>query len=98
MKYSYKCITCGPFEIDRRMGEMPTLATCPTCGQESRRDFKADLVPVHYNAQGFERTDNFKGNVGGGTADKLEWLNSNWSKYYGEKPPKADSKGTYDGT
>lgn len=78
----------------------PATTDCPDCGCESRRDYKYDhTLDVIYNGQGFERTDSWKTNPGKGQSwDKKEWLNGNWSRYYGEAPPKPDSKGSYDGT
>lgn len=61
---------------------------CPDCDQTMKRDLKADLlgVPVHYNSQGFHRTDY------DATGDKLEKLNRSWSKITGEEPPPVSSE------
>lgn len=99
MRYTYCCEEHGRFLVTRSIHDEATkLEPCPLCQRESIRSFRDDIAPVHYNAQGFHQTDYWKGNVGNQEADKKEWLNRNWSKYYGEEPPKEDSKGTYDGT
>ncbi len=99
MKYSYRCDEHGTFTISRSIKDTPTkLEACPLCQADSTRDFRADLNPVIYNGEGFSK-DYFDKPVGRGQPmHKKEWLNSNWSRHYGEAPPKEDSKGTYDGT
>jgi hypothetical protein len=100
VKYTFFCHEHGTFEVDYPMQEGPPPTVPCTCGEVCSRDYKADHTQeVIYNGQGFERTDNWKQNPGKGQSyDKREWLNSNWSKHYGEPPPKPDSKGSYDGT
>lgn len=100
MNYSYRCEDHDIFFVTRSINA-PSTATepCPVCSRDSPRDFRADLAPVIYNGQGFHNTDYWPKNPGRGqSADRKEWLNSNWSRYTGDKPPPPDSKGTYDGT
>jgi hypothetical protein len=97
MRYTHLCSEHGLFTVQRSIkAPSQSTAPCPTCGNPCPRNYRADLAPVHYNAQGFHATDYWKGNVGNQTADKKEWLNESWSKYYNEDPPKPDSIGTYD--
>jgi hypothetical protein len=43
---------------------------------------------VIYYGSGFHTTDYFNKPVGRGQSmNRKEWLNSNWSKHYGEDPP-----------
>lgn len=101
MKYTFHCQQHGRFEIEAPMAVGPPATVfCHKCGEDCHRDYKADhKQDIIYNAQGFERTDNWKTNPGKGQSyDKKEWLNSNWSRHYGESPPPPDSKGSYDGT
>jgi hypothetical protein len=96
MIYTYTCATHGDFQIQRRITDIVDVVYC-SCGEVAERNFKADLVPVIYNAEGFSK-DYFDRPQGRGQPqDKKEWLNKNWSKYYGVKPPPPDSRGTYDG-
>jgi hypothetical protein len=85
--YTYCCPTHGDFLTKLSIHDIiPICVPCPQCFTEAPRNYKADLSPVHYNAQGFHRTDYDK------NGDKLEQLNRSWSKYYGEEPPKPGSK------
>ena len=96
MRYIYECDMHGNFLVERSIHAPSTkVEPCPLCQRESARRYEA--VAIHYKAQGFHGTDYWKGNVGNQEADKKEWLNKNWSAYYGEEPPPPDSKGTYDG-
>jgi hypothetical protein len=67
------------------MGQQPKTIKCSECDKQMPRDYLTDLAPVHYNSQGFHRTDYDK------YGDKKEALNEAWSKAWGEPPPKPDS-------
>lgn len=46
MKYVFKCLSCGSFEVEQRITETTCTHPCPTCGHES---FKViQLSPVHF--------------------------------------------------
>lgn len=86
------------FEVEATMSEGPTYpAVCPECNDSRHTQRIFVPPPVHYNASGFSK-DYFSRNPGRNQSwDKKENLNENWSKHYGEDPPKEDSVGTYDG-
>jgi predicted nucleic acid-binding Zn ribbon protein len=84
MIYLYKCEEHGIIESQHKMGAAPKVVDCPLCMQPSPRTFQSP--PVHYNAQGFHRTDY------DAYGDKKELLNSHLSAITGEKPPKAASE------
>lgn len=85
MKYLYRCENGEEFDVQSPIHVGPPKdVTCPVCGKAARHVFLSS--PIHYNAQGFHTTDYDK------NGDKLEWLNKNWSKFYGEDPPPPGTK------
>lgn len=94
MKYVFVCGEHGPLEIVAPIDKgPPPVVYCPLCSSVTKRDYR--MSGIIYG-EGFSG-DYFKTNPGRGQPwDKKEWLNKNWSDYYGEKPPKPDSKGTYE--
>ncbi len=98
INYETSEVMCGfYFEVEAPMAEGPSNVVCPFCEKSDYVERLYKSVPVHYNAEGFSK-DYFSRSPGRGQPwDKRENLNYNWSKTYGEPPPKADSHGTYDG-
>lgn len=88
MWYPYQCDTHGRFETKRSIREdIPAVEPCPECGEMSPRVYEAPEAVIYYGS-GFHSTDYFKQSKGRGQPmDRKEWLNSNWSKATGEKPP-----------
>lgn len=80
MKYPFRCAEHGDFEVSApiEMGP-PSVVECAVCGEKAKRVY-LPLTDI-WNTQGAHKTDYDK------TGDKLEKLNANWSKKYGEKPP-----------
>jgi hypothetical protein len=86
MRYLFRCYVDGDFTIDAPMAEgPPTTVYCPLCHEESLRVFED--VPTYWHTGGAHgREGQYAGDYGK-HGDKLEQLNANWSKRYGEKPP-----------
>lgn len=42
--YEFRCPACGPFDARREMREATRPASCPSCGQVSRRVYTAPGV------------------------------------------------------
>jgi len=88
MRYPYKCPDHGQFERNHSIhGDIPPIEACPECGTESPRVYEAPEAIIYYGS-GFHSTGYFNRPKGRGQPmDKIEWLNSNWSKATGEAPP-----------
>lgn len=85
MQYTFRCNEHGVFSTNASIKTgPPQVVRCPLCQEQSVRVFTA--LPAHYHTQGFHQTDY------SATGDKLEQLNKEWSKYYGEPPPKPDKR------
>ena len=88
MRYPFRCVEHGEFEIARSMAEGPPPdAPCPTCSETSERVYT--VSPVVYYGSGFHATDYFKGSSRGRgqSMNRVEALNADWSKKTGEAPP-----------
>lgn len=71
---------------------IPSEVECPECNEMSARVYEAPEAIV-YKGRGFHSTDYFTRSKGRGQPmDRSEWLNSNWSKHYGESPPPPSGK------
>lgn len=78
--YEFECVEHGRVSVQAPMQEgPPRVHRCPICGVLTKRVFAAQ--PVVYKAQGFHSTDYDK------HGDKLERMNKQYEKEYGEKPP-----------
>lgn len=88
MKYPHDCYTHGRFDVEAPITEgPPDVVYCPECHEESMRVYS--IPPVRWDTDGAHgRAGHWAGNYDA-TGDKLEKLNKNWSKKYGEKPPAA---------
>jgi len=80
--YLFRCAEHGEFDVTRPMAEASAPATCPTCQAEAKRIFV--VPPDVWHCDGSHRGDYGKGNH---TGSKVDQLNREWSKYYGEAPP-----------
>lgn len=79
MRYDFKhCKTVVEVEASIRDGP-PETVPCPECGEPMARVY-APLVDI-WHCQGAHKTDYGK------NGDKLEALNKQWSKHFGEDPP-----------
>ncbi len=83
VRYDFECYTHGVFEREFPIRDgPPAIVRCGTCEEESMRLYK--MPPVRYDSQGYFSTD-YSSDTS--TGDKLEQLNRNWSKKWGESPP-----------
>jgi putative FmdB family regulatory protein len=84
-EYLYRCEAHGNFAVRQPMSESHDFAVCPECQERSRRVFTSP--PTHFHSAGFHgRRGHYQGDYDS-RGDKLEQLNSGWSKFYGEEPP-----------
>ncbi|ESA38426.1 regulatory family [Leptolyngbya sp. Heron Island J] len=44
--YDYKCADCGPFDVWRKMAEVTTPLSCPSCGVIATRVFTAPNISL----------------------------------------------------
>lgn len=87
MRYVYNCPSCGvQHTLSKSIHDEfnDEDLTCRSCGARLERVY--EVVPIHYNSQGFHKTDYDK------NGDKLEQLNRKWSANMGEPPPPPSTK------
>lgn len=82
-EYTYKCPNHGQVVLQLSMKDAVAITECPDCGAEMPRDFRTDMTTIAeiWACQGAHKTDY------DATGDRLEKLNTAWSKATGEKPP-----------
>ena len=83
MRYNTKCenghVGLVSLPMEEASDERIAQLECQACGARLRRLYAP--LPVHYNTQGFHKTDYNK------YGDIRTQLNDGWSKYTGEEPP-----------